>query len=114
MCSVGGAACRLLAVLLPAGLSARKPRRPRAARAPNGRCLRANRALRNSSVPLPGHSVLPPAAASLPNAVVGPPIKLPKVDSPTKEEVAKWHGKYIEARHQIATAAPIRRRCGPD
>ena len=27
--------------------------------------------------------------------VVGRPLIVPKIESPTKEEVALWHGKYI-------------------
>lgn len=39
------------------------------------------------------------------SVVVGPPIQLPKVEVPTREDIAKWHGKYMEARHgaQCAT-----------
>ena len=29
--------------------------------------------------------------------VVGPPIVLPKIEKPTKEEVKKWHDTYVAA-----------------
>lgn len=28
---------------------------------------------------------------------VGPPLELPKIEAPSAEDVAKWHGKYVEA-----------------
>lgn len=30
------------------------------------------------------------------NTVVGNPIKLPKIDNPTQEDVDKWHAVYVE------------------
>jgi hypothetical protein len=29
--------------------------------------------------------------------VVGPPLQLPRIESPTAEDVALWHAKYVDA-----------------
>jgi len=39
-------------------------------------------------LPLPSASII---------TFVGPPIELPQIDEPTREEVDKWHRKYMEA-----------------
>ncbi|CAB9498663.1 wax alcohol acyltransferase 2 [Seminavis robusta] len=33
--------------------------------------------------------------------VVGAPIELPKIETPTKEEVSKWHSKYMTALQKL-------------
>ena len=33
--------------------------------------------------------------------VVGEPIVLPKIESPSKEDVTKWHSKYMTALQKL-------------
>lgn len=43
---------------------------------------------------------VPDPSAEL-HTVVGPPLQLPTIASPTKEEVAEWHGKYVKALEEL-------------
>lgn len=47
----------------------------------------------------------PRAAACAPQldliSVIGKPLELPAIDSPTPEQINHWHGKYAQALHDL-------------
>ncbi|CAE8637060.1 unnamed protein product [Polarella glacialis] len=55
--------------------------------------------------------LLPLRSTSL-HSVVGPPLELPQIADPTREQVAEWHNKYMEAlttlfdKHKAETGRP--------
>jgi hypothetical protein len=50
-----------------------------------------------------GNTFLPllPKPSVAIHIVVGKPLALPKIEQPTKDDVAKWHNKYIAALKQL-------------